>query len=100
MIDLDPREEYQQGRSEPTEDLKEVMIGSQPHQSTKIGTSLAPSEEKDLIQLLKRNLDLFAFRHARNRSQRGMPSPRREPNGKTCRSEKAKVGLGEKKSSG
>jgi len=37
------------------------MIGSQPHQSTKIGTSLAPSEEKDLIMLLKRNLDLFAW---------------------------------------
>ena len=46
---------------EPTEDLKEVMIGSQPHQSAKIGTSLTPSEEKDLIQLLKGNLDLFAW---------------------------------------
>jgi len=61
MIDLDPREEYQQERLDPTEDLKEVMIGSQPHQSTKIGTSLAPSEEKYLIQLLRRNLDLFAW---------------------------------------
>jgi len=61
MIDLDPREEYQQERLEPIENLKEVMIGSQPHQSTKIGTSLTPSEEKDLIQLLKGNLDLFAW---------------------------------------
>jgi len=32
MIDLEPREEYQQERLEPTEDFKEVMIGSQPHQ--------------------------------------------------------------------
>jgi len=45
---------------ETTKDLKEVMIGPQPHQSTKIGTSLSPSEEKELIQLLKGNLDLFA----------------------------------------
>jgi len=60
MIDLNTWEEYQQERLEPTEDLKEVMIGSQPHQSMKIGTSLAPLEEKDLIQLLRRNLGLFA----------------------------------------
>jgi len=45
MMDLNPREEYQQERLEPTEALKEVMIGPHPHQSTKIGTSLAPSEE-------------------------------------------------------
>ena len=61
MIDLDSREEYQQERLEPTEALKEVMIGPHPHQSTKIGTSLAPSEEEDLIQPLRRNLDLFAW---------------------------------------
>jgi len=61
MVDLDPREEYQQERLEPTEEIKEVLIGSQPHQLTKIGTSLDPAEEEDLVQLLKTNLDLFAW---------------------------------------
>ena len=61
MVDLDPREEYQQKRLEPTETLKEVAIGPHPHQSTKIGTSLVPSEEEDLIDLLRKNLDLFAW---------------------------------------
>jgi len=61
MIDLDPCEEHQQERLEPTQALKEVMIGPHPHQSTKIGTSLAPSEEENLIQLLQKNLDLFAW---------------------------------------
>jgi len=61
MIDLDLREEYQHERLEPAEALKEVMIGPHPHQSTKIGNSQAPSEEEDLIQLLRRNLDLFAW---------------------------------------
>jgi len=60
-VDLDPREEYQQERLEPTETLKEVAIGPHPHQSTKIGTSLAPSEEEGLIDLLRKNLDLFAL---------------------------------------
>jgi len=61
MMDLDPREENQQERLEPSETLREVAIGPHLHQSTKIGTSLAPSEEKDLIELLRKNLDLFAW---------------------------------------
>jgi len=39
MIDLDPREEYQQEDLEPSKDLKETRKGSRPHQTTKIGTS-------------------------------------------------------------
>jgi len=61
MVDLDPGEEYQQERLEPTRELKEVLIGSQPYQLTKIETSLEPTEEEDLVQLLKTNLDLFAW---------------------------------------
>jgi len=53
MIDLDPREEHQQERIEPTEDLKEVCIGPEPHQVTKLGTSLPPEEELALTRLLQ-----------------------------------------------
>lgn len=61
MIDLDPREDFQQERLEPTKDLKEISIGPEVHQTTKIGTSLSPDEETTLINLLRRNLDLFAW---------------------------------------
>jgi hypothetical protein len=61
MIDLDPREDFQQERLEPTEDLKEVSIGPETHHTTKIGTSLGPEEETALINLLRKNLDLFAW---------------------------------------
>jgi hypothetical protein len=61
MIDLDPREDFQQERLEPTEDLKEISIGPETHHTTKIGTSLSPEEETALIDLLRRNLDLFAW---------------------------------------
>lgn len=61
VIDLDPREEYQQERLEPTEELKGILIRPQPYQTTKIGTFLEPDEEKDLVQLLRNFLDLFAW---------------------------------------
>jgi len=60
MVDLDPREEYQQEQIEPTEDLKEVLIGHKPHQITKMGSLLQPKEELALTKLLQDNLDLFA----------------------------------------
>jgi len=41
MIDLDPREDLQHERIEPTKDLKETTIGPEAHQTTKIGTSLS-----------------------------------------------------------
>lgn len=47
---------------EPTEDLKEILIGPETHQKTKIGTSLSTAEETALTNLLRRNLDLFAWR--------------------------------------
>jgi len=42
MIDLDPREEFHHERLEPTEDLKEVAIGPETDQTTKIGTTMDP----------------------------------------------------------
>jgi hypothetical protein len=53
MIDLDPIEDFQQERLEPTEDLKEVSIGPEAHQTTKISTSLSPAEESALTDLLQ-----------------------------------------------
>lgn len=61
MIDLDPREDFQQERLVPTEDLKEISIGPETHHTTKIGTSLSPGEETTLINLLRKNLELFAW---------------------------------------
>jgi hypothetical protein len=62
MIDLDPREEFHQEHIEPTEELKEVQIGPEPHQTTKLDTSLNLAEETSLTQLLKDNLDLFGWK--------------------------------------
>jgi hypothetical protein len=61
MIDLDPREDFQQERLEPFEDLKDIFIGPEAHHTTKIGTSLSLEEEAALVDLLRRNLDLFAW---------------------------------------
>ncbi|GAU32939.1 hypothetical protein TSUD_153560 [Trifolium subterraneum] len=59
--ELDPREEFHEGRVSPIEDLEEIKIGSEPHQVTNIGTTL-PAEEKDkVIETLRRNVDLFAW---------------------------------------
>jgi len=46
MIDLDPREEFQQERLEPTEVHKEVMIGTQPHQSRRSEPPWRPPRNK------------------------------------------------------
>jgi len=61
VVDLDPREYFHHDRLEPTEDLKEIAIGPEAHKTTKIGTSLDPTEEAALINLLKKNLDIFAW---------------------------------------
>jgi hypothetical protein len=54
MIDLDPREKFQHERIEPTEDLKEISIGLEAHQTTKIGTTLDPLEEATITALLRK----------------------------------------------
>lgn len=45
----------------PTKDLKEIQIDPLDHQVTELGTSLSEFEEKELVSLLKRSLDLFTF---------------------------------------
>jgi len=54
MIDLDPREDFQHECLEPTEYLKEISIAPEPHQTTKIRTTLDPLEDAALMTLLKK----------------------------------------------
>jgi hypothetical protein len=61
VADLDPREDFQEERVSPVDELKQVQIGDQPHQTTNLGTNLEPSEEEMVVELLKRNADLFAW---------------------------------------
>lgn len=43
------------------EDLKDVWVRPFDHQVTKIDTFLYDSEEEELVTLIKRNIDLFAY---------------------------------------
>ncbi|GAU16655.1 hypothetical protein TSUD_326050 [Trifolium subterraneum] len=61
VTDLDPRKEFQDRRVSPIEDLEQVQIGEQPHQTTSIGTSLQPEERERIIIILRNNRDLFAW---------------------------------------
>jgi hypothetical protein len=45
-LDLDPREEFQDRRVSPIEELEKVQIGSEAHQTTSIGTSMQPEERE------------------------------------------------------
>jgi hypothetical protein len=60
-LDLDPREEFQDRRVSPIEELEKVQIGEETHQTTNIGTSLQPEEREKILATLKRNIDLFAW---------------------------------------
>ncbi|GAU21317.1 hypothetical protein TSUD_372110 [Trifolium subterraneum] len=70
ITDLDPREEFQERRVSPIEDLRrvspiedleKVQIGEHSHQTTNIGTSLQPEERERIVTLLRNNRDLFAW---------------------------------------
>jgi hypothetical protein len=60
-LDLDPREEFQDRRVSPIEELEKVQIGSEAHQTTNIGTSMQPEEREKILATLKKNIDLFAW---------------------------------------
>lgn len=45
----------------PTEDMKKVHIGPLEHQVTKLYTSLYECEEDELVNMLRRNIDLFTL---------------------------------------
>lgn len=44
----------------PMEDLKEVQIGPHTHQVTNIWTSLSVGEKRELVDRLRRNVELFS----------------------------------------
>ncbi|PNY11290.1 gag-pol polyprotein [Trifolium pratense] len=60
--DMDPREEFQDRRVSPIEELEQVQIGEEPHQTTNLGTTLLHSEREKIMKILKKNVDLFAWK--------------------------------------
>ncbi|KAK2389333.1 hypothetical protein QL285_062928 [Trifolium repens] len=60
-LDLDPREEFQDRRVSHIEELEQVQIGTETHQTTNIGTSLNHEEREKILATLKKNIDLFAW---------------------------------------
>ncbi|MCI38911.1 hypothetical protein A2U01_0060140, partial [Trifolium medium] len=59
--DLDPKEEFQDRRVSPIEELEQVQIGEASNQTTNIGTTLPPEEKERIIAILRNNKDLFAW---------------------------------------
>ncbi|GAU30548.1 hypothetical protein TSUD_65580 [Trifolium subterraneum] len=60
--DLDPREEFQDRRVSPIEDLEPIQIGEAPHELTNLGTQLDEGEKEKIIEILRKNVDLFAWK--------------------------------------
>ena len=60
MIDLDPQKNTED-RIQPEGETKEISIGMQSDQVTKIGGALKPEEEELLGALILENKDLFAW---------------------------------------
>ncbi|GAU32075.1 hypothetical protein TSUD_53430 [Trifolium subterraneum] len=60
--DLDPREEFQDRRVSPIEDLEPIQIGEAPHELTNLGTHLDEGEKEKIIGILRKNVDLFAWK--------------------------------------
>ncbi|MCI23558.1 hypothetical protein A2U01_0044739, partial [Trifolium medium] len=61
VTDLDPREDFQERRVSPIEELEKIQIGEATHQTTNIGTALHPEERNKIISILRNNKDLFAW---------------------------------------
>ncbi|PNX91900.1 gag-pol polyprotein [Trifolium pratense] len=59
--EMDPREELHNRRVSPIEELEQIQIGGQPHQTTNLGTALSAQERERIIKILKDNADLFAW---------------------------------------
>ncbi|GAU10592.1 hypothetical protein TSUD_418170 [Trifolium subterraneum] len=60
--DLDPREEFQDRRVSPIEDLEPIQIGEAPHELTNLGTHLDEGEKEKIIEILRKNVYLFAWK--------------------------------------
>ncbi|CAJ2637529.1 unnamed protein product [Trifolium pratense] len=62
IADMDPWEEFQDKRVSPIEELEQVQIGEEPHQTTNLGTALSHTERENIMKILKKNVDLFALK--------------------------------------
>ncbi|MCI22155.1 hypothetical protein A2U01_0043331, partial [Trifolium medium] len=60
--DLDPREDFQDRRVSPTEELEDIQIGDSPSQTTNLGTGLDFEEKEKIVAILRKNIDLFAWK--------------------------------------
>ena len=50
--------------AEPTEVLEDVLLQQDdPKKSTRIGTSMKEKMKEDLVQFLRKNIDVFAWSH-------------------------------------
>ncbi|RDY07945.1 hypothetical protein CR513_07885, partial [Mucuna pruriens] len=56
-LDLDPRCRYEHEGPYPTEELKEIQLGSLPDQLTKVGSALSSEEESLLVSFLRESRD-------------------------------------------
>ena len=59
MLDLDPRRDFEEWRSTPIEDLKDIMIGE--GRIIKIRSTLSPKVEFELVSTLRRNVVVSAW---------------------------------------
>ncbi|GAU35844.1 hypothetical protein TSUD_63330 [Trifolium subterraneum] len=50
------------GRVSPIEDLEPIQIGEAPHELTNLGTHLDEGEKEKIIEILRKNVDLFAWK--------------------------------------
>jgi hypothetical protein len=62
VAELDPREDFQERRVSPIEELEEVQIGKEQHQTTSIGTAMGEEERRNVLTILRENVDLFAWK--------------------------------------
>lgn len=61
VLNLDPNIKTEKERITPIKDLKEVKIGPQDFQVTKVGTFLFEAKKEELVVLLLRNDNLFSW---------------------------------------
>ncbi|RDX64523.1 hypothetical protein CR513_56914, partial [Mucuna pruriens] len=58
---VSPRFDREDTRPQPDEDLKEIQVGLEPHQWTKIGASLDSGVKEEVVRVLRKNRDAFAW---------------------------------------
>lgn len=60
VVDLDPRTNTDD-RIQPQGDVKSLVLGRTKTQTTTSGANLEPGDKHKLVELLKTNVDLFAW---------------------------------------